>query len=205
MQPMAPRAGRLLALEPRRRRPAAPAMLERAADLLERRAARCIALLQREAGKTLDDAVAEVREAIDFCRYYASRGAQPVRRGRAMPGPTGESNVLACAAAAFSSASARGIFRSRSSSARSPRRSLAGNAVVAKPAEQTPLIACEAVRLLHEAGVPASALHLVPGDGESARRSSPHPASPASPSPARPRSRARSTARWPPRTARSCR
>ena len=98
------------------------AALEKAADLLEQRAAHFIALLQREGGKTLDDALSEVREAVDFCRYYAAQGRELFGDGKAMPGPTGESNVLACAVAASSSRSRRGIFRSRSSSARSRRR-----------------------------------------------------------------------------------
>ena len=85
-------------------------------------AAHFIALLQREGGKTLDDALSEVREAADFCRYYAAEGRKLFGDGDAMPGPTGESNVLACAAAASSSRSRPGIFRSRSSWARSRRR-----------------------------------------------------------------------------------
>ena len=70
------------------------AMLEKAADLLEQRTAHFIALLQREGGKTLDDALSEVREAVDFCRYYAAQGRKLFGEGKAMPGPTGESNVL---------------------------------------------------------------------------------------------------------------
>jgi Delta 1-pyrroline-5-carboxylate dehydrogenase len=96
--------------------------------------------LQREGGKTLDDALSEVREAIDFCRYYAAEGREAFGDGKAMPGPTGESKRSPCAAAACSSRSRRGIFRWRSSG---PGHGalMAGNAVVAKPAEQTPLIA----------------------------------------------------------------
>ncbi len=86
------------------------------------------------------------------------------RRSRC-PARPAKATCCAIAGAAFSSASARGISRSRSFSARSSAALLAGNAVVAKPAEQTPLVAAAAVRILHEAGVPASALHLVPGDG----------------------------------------
>ena len=81
-----------------------------------------IALLQREGGKTLDDALSEVREAVDFCRYYAAQGRELFGAGETMPGPTGESNVLGCAAAACSSRYRRGIFRWRSFSARSRRR-----------------------------------------------------------------------------------
>ena len=140
------------------------AALERAAELLEAERGAVIALLQREGGKTLDDALAEVREAVDFCRYYAAqaRGAlAPV----ALPGPTGETNelryrgrgVFICVSPWNFPLS---IFLGQVAAAL-----VAGNAVVAKPAEQTPLIAAYAVRLLHAAGVPPSALHLVPGDG----------------------------------------
>jgi RHH-type proline utilization regulon transcriptional repressor/proline dehydrogenase/delta 1-pyrroline-5-carboxylate dehydrogenase len=140
------------------------AALERAGDLLEARRGRLISLMQREGGKTLDDAVAEVREAVDFCRYYAAE-ARRALTPEPMPGPTGETNelhyrgrgVFVCISPWNFPLS---IFLGQVSAAL-----VAGNAVVAKPAEQTPLIAAEAVRILHEAGIPASALHLVPGDG----------------------------------------
>jgi RHH-type proline utilization regulon transcriptional repressor/proline dehydrogenase/delta 1-pyrroline-5-carboxylate dehydrogenase len=139
--------------------------LESAADLLEHRSARFIALLQSEGGKTLDDAVSEVREATDFCRYYAAQGRKLFCEGNAMPGPTGESNVLY--------SRGRGVFVAISPwnfplaifLGQIAAALMAGNAVVAKPAEQTPLIAFEAIRLLHEAGIPPSVLHLLPGDG----------------------------------------
>jgi len=141
------------------------AALERAADLLESRSAHFVALLQREGGKTLDDALSEVREAADFCRYYAMEGRRVFGRAEAMPGPTGESNAL--------SLRGRGVFVAISPwnfplaifLGQVTAALMAGNTVVAKPAEQTPLIAAAAVRLLHEAGVPTSALHLLPGDG----------------------------------------
>lgn len=141
-------------------------ILERAADLLEQRAAHFIALLQREGGKTLDDALSEVRETADFCRYYAAEGRKLFGDGETLPGPTGESNLL--------SLRGRGVFIAISPwnfplaifTGQMTAALMAGNTVVAKPAEQTPLIAAEAVRLLHEAGVPTAALHLVPGDGE---------------------------------------
>jgi RHH-type proline utilization regulon transcriptional repressor/proline dehydrogenase/delta 1-pyrroline-5-carboxylate dehydrogenase len=121
--------------------------------------------MQCEGGKTLDDALSEVRETADFCRYYAAEA----RRRLAplpLPGPTGESNqlryrsrgVFVCISPWNFPLS---IFTGQVSAAL-----VAGNAVVAKPAEQTPLVAAEAVRILHEAGVPDSALHLVPGDGK---------------------------------------
>jgi len=139
-------------------------LLERAADRLEVNRGRLLALLQNEAGKTLDDALAELREAVDYCRYYAAQ-ARNALTPQPMPGPTGESNelryrgrgVFACISPwNFPLA----IFVGQVCAAL-----LAGNTVVAKPAEQTPLTAALAVALLHEAGVPASALHLVPGDG----------------------------------------
>jgi RHH-type transcriptional regulator, proline utilization regulon repressor / proline dehydrogenase / delta 1-pyrroline-5-carboxylate dehydrogenase len=139
--------------------------LERAADAIEQNRGRLIALLQSEAGKTLDDCLSEVREAADYCRYYASQ-ARRILAPQPLPGPTGESNelryrgrgVVACISPwNFPLA----IFTGQVAAALS-----AGNSVVAKPAEQTPLIAAEAVKLLHAAGVPASALHLVPGDGK---------------------------------------
>jgi RHH-type proline utilization regulon transcriptional repressor/proline dehydrogenase/delta 1-pyrroline-5-carboxylate dehydrogenase len=139
--------------------------LDRAADLLEQRAGRFIALLQREGGKTLDDAVSEVREATDFCRYYASLGRDLFGAGEAMPGPTGESNVLALRGRGVFVAISPWNFPLAIFLGQITAALMAGNTVVAKPAEQTPLIAFEAVRLLHEAGVPSSALHLLPGDG----------------------------------------
>ncbi len=141
------------------------AALERAGDLIERSRGRLIALLQSEAGKTLDDCVSEVREAADYCRYYASQ-ARATLMPRALPGPTGESNelryrgrgVIVCISPwNFPLA----IFTGQIAGALA-----AGNAVVAKPAEQTPLIAYETLKLLHEAGVSPGALHLVPGDGK---------------------------------------
>ena len=105
-------------VEPDAGRDAAPRMLERPPTCWKRRAAHFIALLQREGGKTLDDALSEVREATDFCRYYAAEGPRLFGAGQAMPGPTGESNRLRFAAAACSSRFRRGIFRWRFSWAR---------------------------------------------------------------------------------------
>jgi RHH-type proline utilization regulon transcriptional repressor/proline dehydrogenase/delta 1-pyrroline-5-carboxylate dehydrogenase len=141
------------------------ATLERAGDLIEENRGRLIALLQTEGGKTLDDCVSEVREAADFCRYYAAQ-ARLTLVPQSLPGPTGESNALRYRG--------RGVFVCISPwnfplaifTGQVAGALAAGNAVVAKPAEQTPLIAFEAVKLMHAAGVPASALHLVPGDGK---------------------------------------
>ncbi|HWV52308.1 bifunctional proline dehydrogenase/L-glutamate gamma-semialdehyde dehydrogenase PutA [Pseudorhodoplanes sp.] len=140
-------------------------ILDHAGDLLEQRRGVFIALLQSEGGKTLDDCVAEWREAIDYCRYYAAQ-ARKTLVPQMMPGPTGETNelryrgrgVFVCIAPwNFPLA----IFIGQVSAALA-----AGNGVVAKPAEQTPLVAYQAIRLLHEAGIPPAALHLVLGDGK---------------------------------------
>jgi RHH-type proline utilization regulon transcriptional repressor/proline dehydrogenase/delta 1-pyrroline-5-carboxylate dehydrogenase len=140
-------------------------ILEAAADLLEARRGLFLHLIQTEGGRTLDDAVAELREAVDFCRYYAAEGRRLFSDGTPLPGPTGESNVLRLRG--------RGVFICISPwnfplaifIGQIAAALMAGNTVVAKPAEQTPLIGYEAVRLLQEAGVPPSALHLALGDG----------------------------------------
>ncbi|WP_024507518.1 bifunctional proline dehydrogenase/L-glutamate gamma-semialdehyde dehydrogenase PutA [Bradyrhizobium sp. ARR65] len=141
------------------------AILEKAADLLERRAAHFIALLQREGGKTLDDALSEVREAADFCRYYASEGRKLFGEDQPMPGPTGESNVLRLRGRGVFVAISPWNFPLAIFTGQITAALMAGNSVVAKPAEQTPLIAAQMIRLLFEAGVPPSALQLLPGDG----------------------------------------
>ena len=140
-------------------------ILERAANLLEQRIAHFIALLQREGGKTLDDSLSEVREAVDFCRYYAAEGRKLSGEGQLMPGPTGESNLLRLRGRGVFVAISPWNFPLAIFLGQVAAALMAGNAVVAKPAEQTPLVAAEAVRLFHEFGVPESALHLVPGDG----------------------------------------
>ena len=149
------------------RKPAAEraAILERAADLYEANFARLLAICVREAGKTVPDSIAEVREAVDFLRYYAARARADFGTPAALPGPTGESNRLEL--------HGRGVFGCISPwnfplaifTGQVAAALAAGNAVLAKPAEQTPLVAAAAVRLLHEAGVPGEALHLLPGDG----------------------------------------
>ena len=141
-------------------------ILEKAADLLESNRGRLLHLLRVEAGKTLDDALSELREAVDFCRYYAAEARDICGEGEVLSGPTGEDNrlvrrgrgVFVCISPwNFPLA----IFLGQVTAALA-----AGNAVIAKPAEQTPLVAFEAIRLLHEAGVPTQALHFVPGAGE---------------------------------------
>ena len=141
------------------------AMLDNAANLLEQRGAHFIAHLQREGGKTLDDALSEVREAADFCRYYAAQGRKLFGDGEAMPGPTGESNVLRLRGRGVFIAISPWNFPLAIFLGQVTAALMAGNAVIAKPAEQTPLIATAAIRLLHEAGIPASVLQFLPGDG----------------------------------------
>ena len=141
------------------------AILENAADLLEVRRRELVGLIGAEGGRTLRDALDEVREAVDFCRYYALQARLRFAAPERLPGPTGERNEL--------SLHGRGVFACISPwnfplaifTGQVAAALAAGNAVAAKPAEQTPLIAAEAVRLLHEAGVPPDALHLLPGGG----------------------------------------
>ena len=135
------------------------------ADQLQAQRDNLMALLVREAGKTLPDALAEVREAIDFCRYYAAQARDEFSEPQTLPGPTGESNTLRH--------HGRGVFVCISPwnfplaifVGQVAAALVTGNTVLAKPAEQTPLVASEAVRLLHQVGVPKSVLQCVCGDG----------------------------------------
>ena len=141
------------------------AALELAADLLEERMLDLVALIVREGGRTYADAVSEVREAADFCRYYASQ-AKSKFEVQLLPGPAGESNelqphgrgVFACISpwnfplSIFTGQVAAGLA--------------AGNAVIAKPAEQTPRIGFESVKIFREAGVPEFVVQCVAGDAE---------------------------------------
>ena len=168
------------------RRGSAPRCLERAADLYEANAAELLAWCVREAGKTLADAVAEVREAVDFLRYYAVE-AQAEVPPRELPGPTGESNRIAL--------HGRGVFVAISPwnfplaifTGQIAAALVVGNAVLAKPAPQTPLIAARAVALLHRGGRARGRLDPAAGRAGGRRAAwSRARASPASPSPARP-------------------
>jgi RHH-type proline utilization regulon transcriptional repressor/proline dehydrogenase/delta 1-pyrroline-5-carboxylate dehydrogenase len=140
--------------------------LERVADRLEAYRAELMALLAREAGKTLPDALGEVREAADFCRYYAMLARRHFAEPEELRGPTGESNRLQLAGRGpFVCISPwnfpLAIFVGQVAAAYA-----AGNAVVAKPAEQTPIVAARAVALMHEAGIAPASVQLVPGRGE---------------------------------------
>ncbi len=118
----------------------------------------------REGGKAVPDALSEVREAVDYCRYYATLGVE-ILSPKPMPGPTGESNILQM--------HGRGVFLCISPwnfplaifTGQVVAALVAGNCVIAKPAQQTPLIAANAVSLMHEAGIPPSVVQLLPGKG----------------------------------------
>jgi RHH-type proline utilization regulon transcriptional repressor/proline dehydrogenase/delta 1-pyrroline-5-carboxylate dehydrogenase len=141
-------------------------ILDKAADLFERDRALLMALCVREGGKTVPNALAEVREATDFLRYYAAQARRKFEAPMALPGPDGESNTLGLRG--------RGVFACISPwnfplaifTGQVAAALAAGNAVCAKPAGQTPLTGFAAVRLLHEAGVPVDVLHFLPGGGE---------------------------------------
>ena len=141
-------------------------VLRAMADALEADMDRLVALLSREAGKTLNDGVAEIREAADFCRYYAMLAERDFGGPTELKGPVGEINQLVL--------HGRGVFACISPwnfplaifTGQIAAALAAGNAVLAKPAEQTPLIAAEAVRLYYKAGLDPSLLALVPGRGE---------------------------------------
>jgi RHH-type proline utilization regulon transcriptional repressor/proline dehydrogenase/delta 1-pyrroline-5-carboxylate dehydrogenase len=155
------------AFEPWNARPVSEraALLRQAADALEARLPEFCGLLVKEAHKTLGDCVAEVREAVDFCRYYADQ-AEARLQDQQLPGPTGESNLLRL--------HGRGVFVCISPwnfplaifAGQVVAALVAGNTVAAKPAEQTPVVARRFVALLHEVGVPADAVAWLHGLGE---------------------------------------
>jgi RHH-type proline utilization regulon transcriptional repressor/proline dehydrogenase/delta 1-pyrroline-5-carboxylate dehydrogenase len=150
-------------------------LLERAADLFEEQREELFSLCMREGGKTLPDAVLEVREAVDFLRFYASEARRQFTAPLPLPGPTGEQNELRL--------HGRGVFACISpwnfplaifigpvAAALA-----AGNTAIAKPAEQTPLIGALAVELMHRAGVPRDVVQLAPGDGKVGAALTAHP------------------------------
>ncbi|MFZ1989826.1 MAG: bifunctional proline dehydrogenase/L-glutamate gamma-semialdehyde dehydrogenase PutA, partial [Alphaproteobacteria bacterium] len=140
-------------------------LLERAADIFQAQHAKLMALIVREGGRSVQSALYETREAIDFLRYYAVLARADFAHPRVLKGPTGERNeyslhgrgVFACISPWNFPLS---IFTGQVAAALA-----AGNTVIAKPAEQTPLTGALAVSLLHEAGIPRDVLHLLPGDG----------------------------------------
>jgi RHH-type transcriptional regulator, proline utilization regulon repressor / proline dehydrogenase / delta 1-pyrroline-5-carboxylate dehydrogenase len=141
-------------------------ILDRAADLLEERRGFFVALMVKEAGKTMPDALGEVREAADFCSYYAALCRKHFCAAEVLSGPTGESNELTLTGRGVFAAISPWNFPLAIFLGQIAAAFAAGNAVVAKPAEQTPIIAFEAVKLLLDAGMPKEAIALVPGNGE---------------------------------------
>lgn len=141
-------------------------ILNAVADRFEGSREELMAVIVREAGKTLDNALGDVREAVDFLRYYAGEAQRKFAEPVLLHGPTGEENLL--------SLHGRGVFACISPwnfplaifTGQVAAALAAGNTVLAKPAEQTPITANLAVRLMHEAGVPDDVLHLLPGRGE---------------------------------------
>ena len=141
-------------------------LLRGAADAMQEQLPRLCALLVKEGFKTWGDAVSEVREAIDFLRYYAME-AQRLLQPVTLPGPTGESNVLRLTARGPWACISPWNFPLAIFTGQVAAALVTGNTVLAKPAEQTPAVAAEAVRLLHAAGVPTDVLQLLHGPGES--------------------------------------
>ncbi|SEP57547.1 RHH-type transcriptional regulator, proline utilization regulon repressor / proline dehydrogenase / delta 1-pyrroline-5-carboxylate dehydrogenase [Ectothiorhodospira magna] len=142
------------------------AILDQVADLLEQHRAALMALCVEEAGKTLRDAQAEVREAVDFCRYYAAQVRTQFVQPLTLPGVTGERNTLTLGGRGLFLCispwnAPLAIFVGQVAAALA-----AGNGVIAKPAEQTSLVAIRATQLMHQAGVPVDVLHCLPGRGE---------------------------------------
>ncbi len=145
-------------------------VLEKFAELIESRREEFISLAMREAGKTLADAISEVREAVDYTRYYADEAKKLFNDRLAFKGPTGEYNSFSfyprgifCCISPWNFPLA--IFCGQITAALAT-----GNAVIAKPAEQTPLISHLAVQLMHKAGVPEKVVQLILGDGEVGKR-----------------------------------
>ncbi|MCG9722151.1 bifunctional proline dehydrogenase/L-glutamate gamma-semialdehyde dehydrogenase PutA [Shewanella sp. Isolate7] len=139
--------------------------LQKLADLLEENREELIVLCTREAGKSIQDGIDEVREAVDFCRYYAVQAKKMMGKPELLPGPTGELNELFL--------QGRGVFVCISPwnfplaifLGQVTAALAAGNTVVAKPAEQTSIVGYRAVQLAHEAGIPKEALQFLPGTG----------------------------------------
>lgn len=141
------------------------AMLELAADRLEKQRARFMAVLVREAGKTLHAAHDEVREAVDFLRFYASEARRQMSEPVSLKSPTGETNTLSLHGRGPFAVICPWNFPLAIAVGQASAALVTGNPVVLKPAEQTPIIGHLTVELLHGAGVPVDVLHLLPGDG----------------------------------------
>lgn len=140
------------------------AILEKAADLFQQEMPNLIAVLNQEAGKCIPDCISEIRETIDFCRYYALRARKDLAIQN-LPGPTGEMNQLSLHPRGVIACISPWNFPLAIFSGQAIAALAVGNTVIAKPAEQTPLIAFKAVQILHQAGVPTDALQLIIGQG----------------------------------------
>ena len=140
-------------------------ILERASEAFEENRPLLMGLLVREAGRIVPNALTEVREAVDFLRYYAKEARTNFSGARTLPGPVGEQNELKLYGRGMFMCIAPWNFPLSIFTGQVAAALAAGNSVLAKPAEQTPLIAAAAVRLLLDAGVPGNVLHLLPGDG----------------------------------------
>ena len=141
-------------------------LLERTADLYEAHAEEFFSLCIREAGKTLIDAVLEVREAVDFLRFYASEARRQFTRPLPLPGPTGEQNELRLHGRGVIGSISPWNFPLAIFTGLVSAPLAAGNAVIAKPAGQTPLIGALAIDLMHQAGIPSDVVQLAPGSGK---------------------------------------
>jgi len=140
-------------------------ILRAVADLIEADRDTLTDILVREAGKTLGDCIAEIREAVDFCRYYADLADKQFGAPLVMPGPTGERNELHLVGRGTFLCIAPWNFPLAIFAGQIAAALAAGNSVIAKPAEQTPIIAWHTIKLFHKAGVPADVLHLLLGSG----------------------------------------
>ncbi len=150
-------------------------LLDRTADLFEANRETFFSLCIREAGKTLPDAVLEVREAVDFLRYYASEARRQFSAPQPLPGPTGELNQLRLHGRGVWTCISPWNFPLAIFTGPVAAALAAGNAVMAKPAEQTPLIGGLAIELMHKAGIPRSVVQLVPGNGKVGAMLTSHP------------------------------
>lgn len=140
-------------------------ILRRFADLMEDNLAELMTLCSREGGKLLTDGVDEIREAVDFCRYYASRAEALFAEPTVLPGPTGESNELRMGGKGVFAAISPWNFPVAIFCGQVVATAVSGNTVLAKPAEQTSIIAHRVIELLYEAGMPRDVVQLLPGDG----------------------------------------
>ncbi len=141
------------------------AILERFGDLMETHTAELMTLCSREGGKLLTDGIAEIREAVDFCRYYANRARADFAEPTELQGPTGEHNQIMLGGKGVFACISPWNFPVAIFCGQMVAAAVTGNTVVAKPAEQTSLVAHRVVELLREAGMPRDVVQLLPGDG----------------------------------------